>query len=166
MAEEFDAPQSRNEAILQNMLGAENELPAPQSRIEELLQQILEQGSGGGKKYVHNIYIAESGTYKKDLMVQIISSDGATFDRETLAGFLVDNGFNGLNGNDNALLPATGWVQPDSSNSAEVIGIFALSAGLADLRVRCKYLLNGTPSQQNLYFETERFSLTDTVYEI
>lgn len=37
----FDEPESRNEAILQNMLGAENELPEPQSRIEDLLQQIL-----------------------------------------------------------------------------------------------------------------------------
>ena len=42
----FDEPQSRNEAILQNMLGAENVLPEPQSRIEELLQEILEQGGG------------------------------------------------------------------------------------------------------------------------
>ena len=31
---DFDAPQSRNEAILQNMLGANNELGEPQSRIE------------------------------------------------------------------------------------------------------------------------------------
>lgn len=42
----FEEPQSRNEAILQNMLGAENVLPEPQSRIEELLQEILEQGGG------------------------------------------------------------------------------------------------------------------------
>lgn len=33
----FEEPQSRNEAILQNMLGAENEIPEPESRIEELL---------------------------------------------------------------------------------------------------------------------------------
>lgn len=39
----FDAPQSRNEAILQNMLGAENELGEPQSRIEELLMELLEE---------------------------------------------------------------------------------------------------------------------------
>lgn len=39
---DFDAPQSRNEAILQNMLGAENVLGDPQSRIEELLMQLLE----------------------------------------------------------------------------------------------------------------------------
>lgn len=44
----FDKPQSRNEAILQNMLGANNELEPPQSRIEYLLQQILENGGGGG----------------------------------------------------------------------------------------------------------------------
>lgn len=44
---EFGHPQSRNEAILENMLGAENELAPPQSRIEELLQAILEQGGSG-----------------------------------------------------------------------------------------------------------------------
>ena len=44
----FDAPQSRNEAILQNILGANNVLGAPQSRIEALLMQILDQGGGGG----------------------------------------------------------------------------------------------------------------------
>lgn len=38
---DFDAPQSRNEAILQNMLGAENELGDPMSRIEALLIQVL-----------------------------------------------------------------------------------------------------------------------------
>lgn len=60
MSETFDTPQSRNEAILQNILGAENELGEPQSRIEELLQQILEQGSGGGKKlFEHNIFITK-----------------------------------------------------------------------------------------------------------
>ena len=38
---EFDAPQSRNEAILQNILGADNVLVDPQSRIEAILQAIL-----------------------------------------------------------------------------------------------------------------------------
>ena len=37
----MDTPQSRNEAILQNILGADNILPLPQSRIEEILQAIL-----------------------------------------------------------------------------------------------------------------------------
>ena len=38
---DFDTPQSRNEAILQNMLGADNELGDPLSRIEVLLMQVL-----------------------------------------------------------------------------------------------------------------------------
>ena len=38
---EFDAPQSRNEAILQNILGADNILEATQSNIEEILKCIL-----------------------------------------------------------------------------------------------------------------------------
>ena len=44
----FEQPQSRNEAILQNMLGAQNELVPPQSRIEALLQAILLQGVPDG----------------------------------------------------------------------------------------------------------------------
>lgn len=45
----FDAPQSREEAILQNMLGADNALEPPQSRVEDLLQQILDSGGTGGE---------------------------------------------------------------------------------------------------------------------
>lgn len=45
---EFDEPQSRNEAIVQNILGATNEIPAPQSRMETLLQEILGKLGGGG----------------------------------------------------------------------------------------------------------------------
>lgn len=44
----FDEPQSRSEAILQNMLGASNVLTEPESRLEELLTAILERGGGGG----------------------------------------------------------------------------------------------------------------------
>ena len=40
--------QSRNEDILENMLGAQNELGDPQSRIETLLMEILDQGSTAG----------------------------------------------------------------------------------------------------------------------
>lgn len=39
---DFEKPESRNEAILQNILGAENELGDPLSRIEALLMQLLE----------------------------------------------------------------------------------------------------------------------------
>jgi len=44
----FEEPQSRNEAIVQNILGADNEIPAPESRMETLLQQILATLGGGG----------------------------------------------------------------------------------------------------------------------
>ncbi len=40
-------PQSRNERILMNMLGASYTLEDPQSRIEYLLQEILNAGGGG-----------------------------------------------------------------------------------------------------------------------
>ena len=45
----FDPAQSRTEAILQNMLGANNELEPAQSREEALLLEILESGGGGGE---------------------------------------------------------------------------------------------------------------------
>ena len=44
----FDPPKSRNEAILQNMLGANNTLETPKSRVEDLLLRILQQGGSGG----------------------------------------------------------------------------------------------------------------------
>ena len=44
----FDAPQSPIEAILQNMLGANNVLREPQSRNEALLLQILDAMQHGG----------------------------------------------------------------------------------------------------------------------
>ena len=39
---DFDTPLSRTEAILQNALGAENEV-IPESRIEDLLQKLDEE---------------------------------------------------------------------------------------------------------------------------
>lgn len=45
---EFNEPESRNEAILQNILGANNELLPPESRIETLLQLLLQELGGGG----------------------------------------------------------------------------------------------------------------------
>lgn len=41
-------PQSRNEAIVQNILGADNEIGEAESRMETLLQQILATLGGGG----------------------------------------------------------------------------------------------------------------------
>lgn len=47
---EMLAPESRNEAILQNMLGEDNELLAPESRIEVLLQALLQKLGGSGNE--------------------------------------------------------------------------------------------------------------------
>jgi len=44
---EHGIPQSRTEAILQNMLGEDNVLDPPQSRVEALLTEILENGGSG-----------------------------------------------------------------------------------------------------------------------
>lgn len=51
---DYGRPQSRNEAILQNMLGASNQLTEPQSRVEYLLQQILLQ-EGHEEKTIEDI---------------------------------------------------------------------------------------------------------------
>lgn len=64
MANNFEAPESRNEAILQNILGADNTLLPPQSRIEVLLQLLLEEleggGGGGGSVVVDNAFSTTS----------------------------------------------------------------------------------------------------------
>lgn len=44
----FEAPESRNEAILQNILGANNIILPPFSRIEVLLIELLKELDGGG----------------------------------------------------------------------------------------------------------------------
>lgn len=46
----FDTPQSRNEALLQNLLGADNEIGDPQSRIEAILTAMLD-GTDAGEPY-------------------------------------------------------------------------------------------------------------------
>lgn len=48
MAGTHEAPQSANEAILQNMVGETNELRDPQSRIEALLTELLGTLEGSG----------------------------------------------------------------------------------------------------------------------
>ena len=40
---DFDYPQSRNEALLQNMLGADNPIPEPESRNEAILYAIVNE---------------------------------------------------------------------------------------------------------------------------
>lgn len=71
LTDTFDNPQSRVEAILQNALGAENEV-VPQSRVEELLQRLdetLENGGGSGSGSNVNTIIADD-------KIQFISKGG------------------------------------------------------------------------------------------
>lgn len=84
--ENLGAPQSRNEALLQNILGANYDLGEPQSRneallmklagedvdvdfepqsrIEALLMEIIDQGGGGVE--VEPLSVTENGTYTAD----------------------------------------------------------------------------------------------------
>lgn len=54
----FRTPQSANEALLQNILGADNPIREPQSVIETLLKEILDGG-----------FVAEESIYK-DLITE------------------------------------------------------------------------------------------------
>lgn len=59
---DFETPQSRNEAILQNILGADNELLPPESRIETLLQLLLEELKGGSSEVVVDNALSKTST--------------------------------------------------------------------------------------------------------
>lgn len=85
MSVTFDAPQSRNEAILQNMLGANNELLPPESRIEVLLQMLLEEWknldpSGGGSSITESALLTlavanwDSNTKQQIVSIQLDTS--------------------------------------------------------------------------------------------
>lgn len=73
----FDKPGSRNEAILQNMLGAENVLKPPQSRIEDLLWQLLEQGGGGSADVTPAAVAAAIGNMTQEQLSQVLEDIGA-----------------------------------------------------------------------------------------
>ena len=47
MPKYHDEPQTRVEAILQDLLGEDNKLQPPQTRVEELLLELLALGVGG-----------------------------------------------------------------------------------------------------------------------
>lgn len=72
----FKNLQSRVEAILQNMLGAENVLEPPQSRVEELLLLLLEQGSTGGEVTAEAV-AAAIGNMTQEQLSQVLEDIGA-----------------------------------------------------------------------------------------
>lgn len=70
----MEAPLSRVEAILQNILGADNILVPPQSRIEEILMAIL-----NNTEYVH------PGDPSRVEEILLAIKDGGTYDGVTLS---------------------------------------------------------------------------------
>lgn len=85
-------PQSRNERILMNMLGATYEIGEPQSRIEYLLQEILNAG-GGGSGDVSGVKGEVETTYRKgnvNITIEDVTNldNGLTYDdiSKTLSG--------------------------------------------------------------------------------
>lgn len=167
MPETFDAPQSRNEEILQNILGAENELGDPQSRIEELLQEILEQGSGGGKKqYRHNIFLFGSGKsgsarITSRITFAIINDQSTEMDANSINEYLVEKGFvyDWETGADR-LLSASGDTI-NSGNIGVAIGITTIS-GVTAIR----YEAGGSYTDVRLSYFNIALDITDTIVEI
>ena len=88
---DFETPQSRNEAILQNILGANNELLPPESRIETLLQLLLEELKGGSSEVVVDNALSKTST--NPVQNKVISAN---------------------------LLPAIAGITPNSSGSMEL----------------------------------------------
>lgn len=97
MAENFREPQSANEALLQNILGAQNETREPQSVTEYYLQKILEQGGGGGGSavlivettYADLVSAKEAGTLKEGAFYRITDYEtiiNGTYDFTLLVG--------------------------------------------------------------------------------
>ena len=85
--EDLGAPQSRNEVLLMNMLGATYEVVEPQSRIEYLLKEILENGGTGGGD-VTGVKGGLETEYRKGLVNLLITNiaelgNGLTYDSLT-----------------------------------------------------------------------------------
>lgn len=78
----FDAPQSPIEAILQNMLGANNVLRAPQSRNEALLLQILDAAQHGGGEVTPASIITATGQMTAEQKAATTQNIGAVSSSE------------------------------------------------------------------------------------
>jgi hypothetical protein len=155
---EFDAPQSRNEAILQNMLGANNTLPAPQSRIEELLQQILEQGSGGEKKYLHSCkYIVRRIEGQKFYVDAEINALIVNDSPNMIAGSSLVNYIKSLS---SPLLNATGFLNLENDKGI----VYSLTA--VDTNLGVGYYDESDYHMKTKMFVPNELFATDIVYEI
>ena len=92
MASEFESPQSANEAILQNILGANNVLRDPQSRVEAILLSILNEAEYHDDPFsvIETMLLAikNGETYAQDTnsrneKILIAKINGETFSGET-----------------------------------------------------------------------------------
>lgn len=70
MGNNFDAPLSRAEALLQNALGAENDVD-PQSRVEELLEKIDQELEAMDVGTASNVIVKV-----EDSKIKFISKEG------------------------------------------------------------------------------------------
>lgn len=117
MAEEFRTPQSANEALLQNILGAENDIREPQSVTEYYLKKIWEEGTGGGDLYMHNLKFNRGNP---DVNFLIINRSETPFELNTFYDYLIENGMTHCG----KMIPATGgYVSNGRFNVA--LGIYA-----------------------------------------
>lgn len=139
----FDEPQSRNEAILQNMLGAENVLPEPQSRIEELLQMILEQGGG---EITPAALLAAAAELTEAQQAQMREDIGAVSLEDIGTVFTLKGGVATV-----ADLPATG------NNVGDVYYVEAVSAG---------YIWLTSETQPSGYWEELGETIDLSAYEL
>lgn len=114
---DLGAPQSRNEVLLMNMLGATYEVEEPQSRIEYLLKEILENGGTGGGD-VTGVKGAVEAAYRKG-QVNLTIEDIANL----VGGLTYDSTEKELHGSQYETLPAPAaawkgkiiqYVGPDS----------------------------------------------------
>ena len=163
MAEEFRTPQSANEALLQNILGAENEIREPQSVTEYYLKKIWEEGTGGGDLYYHNIRLYYGSACVAQ--VTIVNSVANKFTKSTLLGWFIDNGFD-RQGN---MYNATGFAyQADNGLLYETIsGIYASNDKIAV--ETNKVIINETfPTGiiTNRVISVSNWSVNDTVIKI
>ena len=73
-----EAPQSRNEALLQNALGESNPVGEPQSRIEALLQELVAELTAVQADSVAYLTEAPTSANTDGLKFVVLSSDPAT----------------------------------------------------------------------------------------
>lgn len=151
MSEEFETPRSRVEAILQNMLGAENVLPPPQSRIEYYLQKILEEGGGSSTfKTFNSDWVTDSTTAA---FCASVNSDPEAVAGMAYLGELTCSDLP-FNGNADAVVE----IIDGSGTSGKIIHIVITSGNIAPYRWEYTYWNDGANVSGWIAFAT-----TDTV---